>query len=67
MKPYVEINGRIEYPLEKGYRAFICNENGKDIITSQVVDARNETKDGVEIETRNTIYKLTYTATDKAA
>ena len=30
------------------------------LFTSQVVDVRNETKTGMEIETRNTIYKLTF-------
>lgn len=30
------------------------------LFTSQVVDVRNQTENGVEIETQNTIYKLTY-------
>lgn len=43
MKPYFEISGKLEYPLEKGYRAFICKDNGETVMTSQVLDIRNET------------------------
>lgn len=67
MKPYFEISGRLEYPLEIGYRAFICKDDGKTIMTSQVLDIRNETDDSIEIETRNTIYKLKFAVRIKAA
>lgn len=60
MKPIVEITGRIEYPLERGFRAFIKQENGTMLFTSQVVDVRDDAKYGITIETQNTIYKLTY-------
>lgn len=59
-KPIIEITGKLSYPLECGYHAFIKKNKGDMLFTSQVVDVRNETSSGVEIETRNTIYKLTY-------
>ena len=37
------------------------------LFTSQVVDVRNENSNGVEIETMNTIYKLTYATVQEAA
>lgn len=60
MKPIIEITGRMEYPLECGFRAFIKQGNGTMVFISQVVDVRDNTEYGVTIETQNTIYKLTY-------
>ena len=60
IKPVVEIIGVLCYELKAGFRAFVNETSGKGIMTSQVVDVRNETADGVEFETLNTIYKLTY-------
>ena len=60
MKPVKEIMGNLGHPIEVGYRAFIKQEKGTMLFTSQVVDVRNETQIGMEIETRNTIYKLTF-------
>ena len=62
-----EIKGELGYQAEKGYRAFIKKTNGETIMTSQVVDVRNETADGIEIETQNTVYKLTYVPGQSAA
>lgn len=67
MKPIVEISGSLYYELKTGYRAFIQDTSGESLMTSQVVDIRNETTDGVEIETQNTIYKLTYATVQTAA
>ena len=66
-KPVIEIKGNLGYQLECGYRAFIKKEDGGMLFTSQVVDIRNEDSNGVEIETRNTIYKLTYDVAQAAA
>lgn len=66
MKPIIEISGNLGYKLERGYRAFICKEEGDTLFTSQVIDIRNETAGGIEIETQNTIYKLTYTSENAA-
>ena len=60
VKPVIEIKGNLGYKLECGFRAFIKKEDGNMLFTSQVVDVRNENSNGVEIETMNTIYKLTY-------
>lgn len=66
-KPVKEITGSLGYQLERGFRAFVCETNGDTLMTSQVVDIRNETTEGVEIETQNTIYKLTYATVQAAA
>lgn len=50
MKPIVEITGILCYELNSGFRAFVQETSGSGIITSQVVDVRNETADGVEFE-----------------
>lgn len=66
-KPVKEITGSLSYQLERGVRAFVKETNGDTLMTSQVIDIRNETTEGVEIETRNTIYKLTYATVQAAA
>ena len=66
-KPVKEIKGSLSYQLERGFRAFVRETNGDTLMTSQVVDIRNETTEGVEIETQNTIYKLTYVTVQAAA
>lgn len=67
VKPVIEIKGNLGYKLECGFRAFIKGEDGNMLFTSQVVDIRNENSNGVEIETQNTIYKLTYATVQAAA
>lgn len=60
MKKNIEVTGAVCYQLEVGSRAFITLKNGKSIMTSCVVDIRNKTSKGVEIETQKSIYKLTF-------
>ena len=60
MKPIINIFGTLGYKPEKGYRAYIQPDEGKPLFTSQIVDVRNDNNEGVEIETENTIYKITY-------
>jgi len=60
IKPIKEVSGTIAYRLEKGYRAVICCSDGNTFFTSLVEDIRNSSVSGIEIETMNTIYKLTY-------
>ncbi len=67
VKPVKEITGSLSYQLERGFRAFVQETSGDTLMTSQVVDIRNETTEGVEIETQNTIYKLTYATVQAAA
>jgi len=67
IKPIVEITGNLCYELQKGFRAFVQETGGKGIMTSQVLEIRNETTEGVEFETLNTIYKLTYDVAQAAA
>ena len=67
IKPIVELTGSLCYELKEGFRAFLQETSGKGIMTSQVVEIRNETTEGVEFETLNTIYKLTYDVAQAAA
>ena len=60
-KPVKEICGYPAFTPVIGNRAFVCCDNGDTIWTSLVVGVRNITDSGIEIETKNTIYKLTYT------
>lgn len=64
MKPIKEIHGNLCYPLSAGQRAFIkCGEEA--LLTSTVVALRDQTDTGVEIETLNTVYRLTYDGTEE--
>ena len=67
IKPIVEITGILCYELKEGFRAFVQETGGTGIMTSQVVEIRKETSEGVEFETLNTIYKLTYDVAQAAA
>ena len=60
MKKTVEVNGVLGQNATKGNRAVIHSAEGPSYYTSKVVDVRNESKTGIEIETLNTIYKITY-------
>ncbi len=61
-KPEINIIGNLCFEPCVGYRAFIECDDGNTLYTSQIVDVRNKTKNGVEIETKNTIYKVTFSA-----
>ncbi len=61
-KPEVNILGNLCFEACIGYRAFIKKDNGETLYTSQVVDVRNKTENGIEIETKNTIYKVIFSA-----
>ncbi len=65
-KPEINIMGNFCFEPSIGYRAFIKKDNGETLYTSQVVDVRNKTENGIEIETKNTIYKVTFSE-DKLA
>ena len=60
MKKTVAVNGVLGQNAAKGSRAVIHSTEGPSYYTSKVVDVRNESKTGIEIETLNTIYKITY-------
>ena len=60
MKPIKEIYGNPAFLPAIGSRAVVYCEGDRTMITSTVVDVRNLTEKGVEIETKNTVYKLTY-------
>lgn len=60
MKKTVEVNGVLGLNATKGNRAVIHSAEGTSYYTSKVVDVRKGSKTGIEIETLNTIYRLTY-------
>ena len=55
MKKTVEVNGVLGQNATKGNRAVIHSAEGPSYYTSKVVDVRNESKAGIEIETPGTI------------
>lgn len=60
MKKTVEITGILGQGVKVGNRAVIHSKGGPSYYTSQVVDVLERTSSGIEIETLNTIYKITY-------
>ncbi len=60
MKPIVNISGIFCFEPQKGYRAFIRKDDGETLYTLRVVDVRSRTENGLEIETKNTIYRVTF-------
>ncbi|MDD6735148.1 MAG: hypothetical protein PUE13_02420 [Clostridiales bacterium] len=59
MKPIKEITGYLAYKPIIGKRLVICTKHHM-IWTSPVAAIRNSTETGIEIETKNTVYKLTF-------
>ena len=60
--------GNLAFEPAVGNRSVICCNDGNALFTSTVAAIRNATDKGIEIETRNTVYKLTYdTAVNDAA
>lgn len=60
MKKTVEITGTLGQGVKVGNRAVIHSKEGPSYYTSKVVDVLERTSSGIEIETLNTIYKITY-------
>ncbi len=46
--------------VEKGKRGMIYSTDGKIIFTSEIVDLKNKTEHGIDIETLNSVYKVSY-------
>lgn len=65
MKKTVKVRGFLGRAVVKGERASICCDDGVRYLTSKVVDVRNDNAAGIEIETMNTIYKVTYVPDDE--
>lgn len=64
MKKTKELTGCLGYKLARGKGAVIRCTDGMSYYTSDVVDIRNVTANGVEIETKNTIYKLSFPSSE---
>lgn len=63
-KKIKELTGCLGHKLARGKSAVITCTDGVSYYTSDVVDIRNVTASGVEIETQNTIYKLNFLTSD---
>ena len=59
-KKIKELTGCLVYKLARGKGAVIKCVDGVSYYTSDVVDIRNITASGVEIETKNTVYILSF-------
>lgn len=64
-KPVKLIAGNIACQPTIGNNATIYCEDGNLLITSPIKDLRNQTDCGIEIETKNTIYRLIFVSMDK--
>lgn len=64
-KPVKLIAGNIGCQVTVGNNAAIYCEDGSLMITSPVENIRNQTDCGIEIETKNTIYRLIFVNMDK--
>lgn len=60
MKKVIKVRGFLGRAAVVGDRASICCDDGSHYLTSPVVGVRNDSATSIEIETLNTIYKLTY-------
>ena len=65
MKKIVRVRGVLGRAAVVGDRASICCNDGSHYLTSQVIDVRNDNAIGIEIETLNTIYTVTYVPKDE--
>ena len=59
-KKIKELTGCLGHKLARGKSAVINCSDGVSYYTADVVDIRNVTANGVEIETMNTIYVLNF-------
>ena len=59
-KKIKELTGCLGHKLARGKSAVVNCSDGISYYTSDVVDIRNVTANGVEIETMNTIYILNF-------
>ncbi len=63
MKPIKEIYGKLAFEPVVGNHAVICCNDETLLFTSTVMEIRNATDSSIELETRNTVYQLTYDIT----
>ena len=59
-KEIKKIHGNLGYMPNVGEFAIICIDGVPQIRTSRVSEIRKKTSRGIEIETRETIYKIKY-------
>lgn len=65
MKKTIKVRGFLGRAVVKGERASICCDDSAHYLTSKVVDVRNDNATGIEIETMNSVYKVTYVHDDE--
>ena len=65
MKKTIKVRGFLGRAAVVGDRASICCDDGSHYLTSPVVSVRNDSATGIEIETMNSVYKVTYVHDDE--
>lgn len=65
MKKIVRVRGFLGRAAVVGDRASICCDDGSHYLTSPVVGVRNDSDTSIEIETMNSVYKVTYVPKEK--
>lgn len=65
MKKIIRVRGFLGRAAVVGDRASICCDDGSHYLTSPVVGVRNDSATGIEIETMNSVYKVTYVPKDE--
>lgn len=66
VKPVIELKGNLAYEPVIGERVMILQDGSPKYYTSTLMAVHNRKKSGIELETRNTIYKITYEKRKKA-
>lgn len=65
MKKIIKVRGFLGRAAVVGDRASICCDDGSHYLTSPVVGVRNDNAAGIEIETMNSVYKVTYVSVNE--
>lgn len=66
VKPVVKLKGNLAYEPVIGERVMILQDGNPKYYTSKLVAVHNRKKSGIELETKNTMYKITYEKRKKA-
>ena len=65
MKKTIKVRGFLGRAAVVGDRASICCDDGSHYLTLPIVGVRNDSATGIEIETMNSVYKVTYIPGDE--
>lgn len=66
VKPVIKLKGNLAYEPVIGERVVILEDGEPKYYTATVMAIHNRKKSGIELETKNTIYKIAYEREQKA-